>query len=72
MVPVLEYRQEGKALEYRYQNIVKDFDMPVKVKIGGKEQWVFPKADWTSHPEAVGRNAEFEVDRNFYINATKR
>jgi len=66
MIPTLEYKLDSKSLKYRYTNIVDNFDMPVQVKIGDKEQWLFPTSNWKT--EKV-KNTELSVDRDFYVNS---
>ncbi|UOY07075.1 M1 family metallopeptidase [Muricauda sp. SCSIO 64092] len=67
MIPVLEYRIKGKALEYRYANVVDGFDMPVKVSINNNQEWLFPKAEWQLYQDAVPLKSEIVIDPNFYI-----
>jgi len=67
-IPTLEYQFKNGKLHYRYSNIVADFDMPVQVRIGDLEQWIFPTKEWKT--ESTG-STDFEVDRDFYI-ATKQ
>ena len=65
-IPVLEYKVEDNSITYRYTNIVKDFDMPVRTFVDGKEKWIFPNQNWKSEP--LGKNiTNFIIDRNFYI-----
>ncbi|MDT0607151.1 M1 family metallopeptidase [Croceitalea rosinachiae] len=64
MIPTLEYKIEGEKLKYRYTNIIENFDMPVQVKIGDKNQWLFPTADWKT--EKVN-SPNIIIDRDFYI-----
>ncbi len=66
-IPTLEYGFDDNGLKYRYINIVKDFDMPVRLKIDGKDQWVQPHAEW----QVLKIKAdEISIDPNFYIKAT--
>ncbi|WP_445385343.1 M1 family metallopeptidase [Robiginitalea sp. IMCC44478] len=66
LIPKLQYRWNGDQLEYRYLDIVEDFDMPVRVFLDEKEHWLFPEAEWKS--EEMGRQpGTFEIDPNFYI-----
>jgi aminopeptidase N len=65
-VPVLEYKQAGGTVQYRWSNTVVGFQMPVKL-VGG--QWITPTAAWQRLPLAA--NQPFEVDKNFYINVKK-
>ncbi|MBP0903339.1 M1 family metallopeptidase [Mariniflexile gromovii] len=69
-IPTLEYKIENKELKYRWTNIIDKFDMPVQVTINGKEEWLFPKADWKTKTLDT-KNATFEIDPNFYINSKK-
>jgi len=64
MIPKLQYRVQGDRLEYRYTDIVENFDMPVRILVDGKAKWLFPTAQWKSEPY---QGEELQVDRNFYI-----
>ncbi|MDT0621925.1 M1 family metallopeptidase [Croceitalea vernalis] len=66
MIPTLEYKLEGKSLKYRYTNVVEDFDMPVEMTIGDKNQWIYPTSDWKT--EKVN-SSTLNVDRDFYIDS---
>ena len=63
-IPTLEYKIENNAFEFRYVNIVKDFDMPIEVTINGKSEWLFANAEWKTKQVKV---SEFKVDRDYYI-----
>lgn len=65
-IPTLEYTVNGKSLKYRWTNTVEGFDMPVKINLNGKTQWLYPKADWNtlSIDTAI---EDFNIDVNFYI-----
>ncbi|MGB5360136.1 MAG: M1 family metallopeptidase [Eudoraea sp.] len=66
-IPVLEFSLQNNTIKYRYTNIVRDFDMPVRIKVNDHEQWLFPKAEWqTENLNNKGSN-EVLVDENFYI-----
>jgi aminopeptidase N len=67
-IPTLEYSIKDNILKYRYINIVDKFDMPIQVKIDGKDQWIFPNAEWKSMP--IKNNSIF-VDPDFYIETKK-
>ncbi|WP_100614864.1 M1 family metallopeptidase [Confluentibacter citreus] len=69
-VPTLEYSIENNQLKYRWTSIVEKFDMPVKVNINDKEQWIYPKAEWKTITLETG-NASLEVDPNFYVESKK-
>ncbi len=68
-VPNLEYRWNGNILEYRYQDIVPGFDMPIRVFADEEVQWIFPAAAWKQTP-FQNKPGNFEVDPNFYITST--
>jgi len=65
-IPKLQLKVSGKNLKYRYVDIVEDFDMPVRINVDGKEQWIQPNAKWqkVKSSEVIG---DLEVDKNFYI-----
>lgn len=69
-IPTLEYKIEKKELKYRWTNIVDKFDMPVQVTIDGKEQWLFPEAEWKIMT-LESKNASFEIDPDFYVYSKK-
>ncbi|MGA1226169.1 MAG: M1 family metallopeptidase [Tamlana sp.] len=65
-IPTLEYAIKGKELKYRWTNIVDGFDMPVQVKIGDDEQWLFPKSEWQILKTSSNKTPII-VDRDFYV-----
>ncbi len=67
-IPTLEYEIKDSQLKYRWINIVDNFDMPIQVTIDGKEQWLFPKANWSAMPI---KGNEIQVDADFYVNSKK-
>ena len=67
-IPTLEYQIEGKELKYRYVNIVENFDLPINVKINGKERWIFPTAQWKSK-KLSKPIASIQIKKDFYINS---
>ena len=70
-IPVLEYKYEGKKLQYRYSKIVPGFTMPVKVKINaGDPVWITPNANWQDYKQNSNITS-FEPDPNFYITSKK-
>ena len=70
LIPTLEYKIEGKNLNYRWTNIVDGFDMPIIVAINGNVDWLFPKAEWQTMPLDTS-SILLEVDPNFYIETKK-
>ena len=69
-IPVLEYRTDNNKLEYRYTDVVRDFDMPVRLFIDGNQRWIYPDATWKSE-ELDQPIRKIELDRNFYVGFRK-
>lgn len=69
-IPKLEYQIKGKMLTYRWSNVVDGFDMPVKVTVNGKEQWLEPTTNW-KELKTRKKNADVKVSPDFYITAAK-
>jgi len=67
LIPVLEYKFEDKFVSYRWANCNPDFNMPVRVDIGG-ERWLKPTTVWKKDRIANAPNATLQMDRNFYVN----
>ena len=65
-IPTLEYKFKDNMLSYRWTNCVSSFNMPIKVTLNGKEQWLKPQAEWTDLPLTV-KNLKVEVDKDFYV-----
>jgi aminopeptidase N len=60
-VPVLEYSQKGKELKFKYSNVVKNFQLPVK--INGK--WLKPTENWQT--VQLQSDAPVEFNKNYYV-----
>ncbi|XQW85316.1 M1 family metallopeptidase [Thalassotalea piscium] len=65
-VPMLEYVVIDKKMKVRWGNVIKAFDMPVRVFIDGVATWLSPTTQW-SEVNLPNKNANIEVDPNFYI-----
>ena len=65
-IPTLEYSIQNKTLKYRWNNIVSNFKMPLKVSIDGKEKWIYPTEKW-QHIELETKKGNLKVDANFYV-----
>ncbi|MGB0835290.1 MAG: M1 family metallopeptidase [Psychrobium sp.] len=65
-LPTLEYLIKDKKMMVRWSNSVKNFAMPIKVTIDGKERWITPTTRWAS-VKIDKANPSFSVDKNFYI-----
>ncbi|NET36587.1 MAG: M1 family metallopeptidase [Cyanothece sp. SIO1E1] len=66
-IPVLEYKVEKKQLKYRWTNCLKEFAMPIRVKIGDQDKWLLPRTTWTTHLLKETDGDAIEVDADFYI-----
>lgn len=68
-IPVLEYKITSGLLSYRWAEVIKDFNMPLKVTLKKDiYTWIRPSANWKT--VAVNReltNENFKADPNFYI-----
>jgi aminopeptidase N len=65
-VPIFEYRIRGTTLSYRWAQVVRGFDMPLRVTLeAGRWTMLRPRESWQTarldHPE------DFRVDENFYV-----
>jgi aminopeptidase N len=66
-IPVFSYVVKGKTMQYRWENVVPDFAMPVKISVNGDELiWITPTQKWNSL-ELDTEKAEIKVDPNFYV-----
>jgi aminopeptidase N len=69
-IPTFEYKFNNNTLSYRWTNCVPGFNMPVKVTLNGKEQWLNPKVEWTKLPQ-MSKNLKVGVDKDFYVELLK-
>lgn len=66
-IPLVEFKINGNEFSFRYSEIVDGFDMPVRVYINDKLQWIFPSAEWkTLNVEQAVEN--INIDPNFLVN----
>ncbi len=64
-VPVLEYKNVSGKWQYRWTNVVKGFNMPVRIILeNGVTEWINPTENFKPLTQKV---SEFRVDENFYI-----
>lgn len=66
-VPLLEYRVLEDGLEYRWNNVVDGFAMPLKVYLDEKEVWLEPEKTWKKLEGLSKGSAALEVDPDFYV-----
>ncbi len=68
-IPVLEYWNNNGELYYRWANCIKEFDMPIKVIIDAKEQWLTPTTK-LQKMDLANKIATIKVDPEFYVYST--
>lgn len=64
-IPRLEYKIRNKTIAYRWLNVVEGFEMPLDVKIDGKDKRLIVTTAWK---EVKG--SELAIDLNYYITAS--
>ncbi|RFS19212.1 M1 family peptidase [Chitinophaga silvatica] len=71
-IPTLEYRFNGQQLQFRWVSDVKDFNMPVRVKLNENGyKLIYPGTLWHTTNYTLDNVKELDVDKNFYINVKK-
>ena len=65
-IPVLELKQSGDKIEYRYTNIVDSFAMPLTLK--NSTQTINPTKDWqTLNNSEITKAIDVTINPNYYI-----
>ncbi|MCF6306872.1 MAG: M1 family metallopeptidase [Flavobacteriaceae bacterium] len=69
-IPKVVYKINGKELKFKYNNSIEGFDMPVIIIINGKEEWIFPTADWKTKqfPKEI---ESIKIKEDFYVETKK-
>jgi aminopeptidase N len=65
-IPTIEYFIKGKTVSYRWTNCVNGFNMPLKVMIDGKENWLKPTTEWNT-TSVKDESSQLRIDPNFYV-----
>jgi len=65
-IPVFVYSIKGNELTFRWNNCVQGFDMPLKIRVSGKEMFIYPKTLFTTI-KLSGEHEEIKVDPGFYV-----
>lgn len=65
-IPTFEYKIENDTLSYRWNNIVKGFNMPINILVDKKLQQLKPTENWQT--KTITSNV-IKVDDNFYVNS---
>lgn len=63
-IPVLEYKITEGKLNYRWNNVVSGFDMPVEIAGKRRTFWIYPKESWNA---IAFVDSEIKVDINYYV-----
>ncbi|MGY5352906.1 M1 family metallopeptidase [Wenyingzhuangia sp. IMCC45533] len=64
-IPELLVQQKGEDILYKWNQVVDDFEYPIKVYINKTETWITPKKDgWSA---VKGKLKSLKIDPNFYI-----
>jgi len=72
-LPVLEVRQEGDAMAFRWRTDVADFDMPVKIWVGAVLHTIYPTTEWNSEPlDGIDPEAWQPATELFYIEVERQ
>lgn len=65
-IPVLELKQNGNKIDYRYNNIVDGFTMPLRLK--NSNEIIYPTTNWqTLKSNTINKVIDINVDPNYYI-----
>jgi len=65
-IPTLVFRKTTQGYQYKWDADVEVFDMPIMVKLNGKEEWLFPKSsDWTSI--VLKSEKDFALDKRLFL-----
>ncbi|MCW9037651.1 M1 family metallopeptidase [Altibacter sp.] len=70
MIPLVEYKVDGNQLSFRYEDIIKGFDMPVIALVNEEEEWIFPTSEWKSKTFSE-KIQSVEIKRDFFVNSEK-
>ena len=65
-IPKVEYKIDGKNLQFRYVNSIENFDMPVIAIVNENEEWIFPTSEWKTKEfsEAI---ESASIKKDFYV-----
>lgn len=65
-IPTLAIKSKKGYLYYRWENVVDDFKIPLKIYLNNKEKWITPRSqNWKKLKANI---QDLKVDKNFYIN----
>jgi len=67
-IPVFEYKIKNKKISYRWNKVIKGFNMPINVVVDGKLQQLKPTENWQTETMSA---ETIKVDDNFYVYSSK-
>jgi len=71
-IPDFEYATYGGTLRYRWGNVVRDFDMPVRVILApGRTVVLHPRTHWQAMPLPLVASDTVTVDANYYVTTSR-
>ena len=71
-IPVLEYYFSENQLHYRWNNVIKNFNMPIRVNLDSKNQFLNPNTNWQSiQIQSTANKTTFGIDVNFYVKSAQ-
>ena len=62
-IPILEYKLSDKGMEYRYQNVVANFYLPIKINVLKQSILIEPEQYWKT---LLGAQ-KISFNENYYI-----
>lgn len=67
-LPIFEYKRDEKGFQYRWNNVVAGFNMPVKVVVDGRAPiTIKPTGLWQTMAGQFKTDAAIVVDENYYV-----
>jgi len=70
-IPVLEYKMYPKSIDYRFNNCVQNFKMPIKVNLANNP-WITPTTKWQKMvPRSRPMQDSLLVDNDFYTTSRR-
>ena len=63
-IPILEYEIIDGILNYRWNNVIDGFNMPIEAEIDGVNKFLFPSKEFKSFKM---KNSYINVDDDYYI-----
>lgn len=67
-IPVLELKEDGNKIKFKWTNCIAGFNMPVKLTNG---QWIHPTSTEQKIKPEGSNFSSVDADKNFYINVKK-